>query len=265
MKTRITGLAIILAALSMLTLNSCKEEILQPVITLSELGLDNSKVAYIGADLHIEAEIVAEGTINTVVVEIHPEGTATWEFDTTYTEFAGLKNTTFHKHIEIPHTAEAGDYHFHLVVTDNEGNQITSEAELSIEQPTDDEAPGITVNTAPTNGQVFTNGETISISGTVTDNIRLGGIYIGLVGVDQDLEDSQVNADNTITLLHFHDFENPVFYDFNASIVVGAANDNDLTPDPATWTPGNYYLVVKSPDAYGGNVAFSAHYPIEIQ
>ena len=43
------------------------------VISDLELGISDSHVAYIGADLHVEAEIVAEGRIKLVMVEIHQE------------------------------------------------------------------------------------------------------------------------------------------------------------------------------------------------
>lgn len=265
MKIKITSIAILLAY-GIILLTSCKkgEETPKPVITLTELGLDNTNTGYIGTDLHVEADIVAEGTISTVMIEIHPEGSANWEFDTTYTEFFGLKNATFHKHIDIPLTVEAGEYHFHFMVTDMNGNQTLIESELEIMQPTDSEAPQITVSSVPANGQVFSNGETITISGMVTDNIALGGIYIGLIRDDQNLSDSEINADNTITLLHFHDFPTPASYNFSGSIAVGSAIDHDITPDPITWTPGNYYILVKCMDAFGGNWTFSGHYPVVI-
>jgi len=133
MKSKLTFLSIVLAA-AIFSLNSCKEDVQKPQITLTELGLNNSKIAYIGGDLHVEADIVAEGNIKTVVIEIHPEGNASWEFDTIYNEFAGLKNATFHKHIDIPLTAEAGDYHFHFTVTDQNGNQTLVESELEIKE-----------------------------------------------------------------------------------------------------------------------------------
>jgi hypothetical protein len=265
MKTKIKTIAI-LALVILFTLNSCKREepIPKPEIDLTELGLDNSKIGYIGSDLHVEADIVAEGTIESVEIEIHPEEAQTWEFDSVYTEFSGLKNTLFHKHIDIPATAEAGDYHFHFTVSDKEGNQTLVESEMEIQEPTDLVAPEIVIGTAPTNGQSFSTGETILITGTITDDVSLGGIYIGLVGEDQALGDAEVNADNTITLLHHHDFANPTSYTFTGSIVVGAATDNDGSPDPITWTPGNYYILVKCTDAFGGNWTFSSHYPVEI-
>ncbi len=140
--------AILLAAVVIMT--SCgKTE--KPEIGSFELGYENSKIAYVGGDLHINAEVVAEGTIDRIHIVIHPEGEhgkkgvrsamdeGEWEVDTTYTKFSGLKNTTFHEHIEIPMDAEPGDYHFHFEVTDMEGYQTVIEEELEIKIPDDAE------------------------------------------------------------------------------------------------------------------------------
>lgn len=279
MKTKIKTMALVFAAASTLFIISCQkdeETTAKPAITLTELGYDNSKIGYSGSDLHIEADIVAERKIDKVTIQIHPEGDhgdksaslvfheGEWEVDTTYTEFAGLKNTTFHKHIAIPVSVEVGHYHFHFAVTDLEGNQTIVEEELEIQHPADAVPPVVTITTAPTANQVFTNGQTISISGSVSDDLALGGMYIGLVGVDQVLTDALVNDGNTISLLHHHDFPNPTSHSYLASIVVGAAMDNNNTPKAATWTPGEYYIVVKCQDSFGGNWTFSNHYPIVI-
>jgi hypothetical protein len=104
-----------------------------PDITGVEIGSDNSKVAYTGADIHIEAQITAPGTIATVQVEIHPETGNGWKFDSVYTTgFAGLKNAEFHKHIDIPADAVTGHYHLHFVVTDQRGQKKEFEEEIEI-------------------------------------------------------------------------------------------------------------------------------------
>ncbi len=258
---------------------SCKKEekISQPTITFMELGYENNKAAYPGSDLHIEATIVAEGKIASIIVELHPESehhnksggalfTGSWEFDSIYTEkYAGVKNTEFHEHIEIPATADTGHYHFHFIVTDMEGNRTTVEDELHITIPVDHEAPLITVNNAPSNGQIFINGQNITISGVVTDDIAVAGIYIALVAQSQGLPDSLVNHTNTITLLHTHEFHDPSSVTFHAQLNVGSVMDNDEPdPKPIIWTSGEYYILVKSSDAFGGNVGFSAHYTVVI-
>jgi len=268
MNTKIKTMAVILTAINIIFFNSCKkdeETLARPQITLTEVGLENSKIGYLDSDLHLEADIVAEGKINTIKVEIHPEGTGTWEYDTIYTEFSGLKNTTFHKHIDIPsNIADTGDYHLHFIVVDMNGNETVVESDMKIKQPTDTVPPVITISNTPTTNQIFTNSQTITISGSISDNIALGGMYIGLVRADQILTDEEVNDGNTITLLHTHDFTTNTLHNFAASIVVGATMDNNITPKPTTWTYGNYYIVIKCKDSFGGNWTFSNHYPIRI-
>jgi hypothetical protein len=143
MKKSIYLIAILIVA--GFVLHSCKkeDETAKPVINLMELGEGdthgNDHTAKVGGDLHIEAEITAEGTIDRVNVVIHPEGgheklgiMGEWELDTTYTKFSGLKNTLFHEHVEIDSTADPGDYHFDIIVTDQEGYQSSAEADLVI-------------------------------------------------------------------------------------------------------------------------------------
>lgn len=274
-------LTLVAVALIVLIFSSCSNEetISLPEIILTELGYENSGIAYAGSDLHIEAEVVAEARISTITVQIHLEDEGEksvesvlhedeWEVDTTYTEFSGLKNTTFHKHLEIPSNAEATTYHFHFIVTDEEGQQSLVEEELEIQYPSDSVSPEINVSEVPTSGQIFNSGETIRISGSVSDDQALGGLYIGLVRVDQSLGDDEVNDTNSITLLHTHDFEGSDSYNFSASITVGAGQDNNSTPKDIkgdiAWQSANYYVVVKCKDAFGGNWTFSDHFPIVI-
>jgi hypothetical protein len=113
----------------------CAKDPAKPVITLHELGENNSGSVFQGTDLHIDAEVEAEAGIDIIILEIHYEGTGTgWEYEMEYTEYMGLKNTDFHKHIDVPVDATPGDYHFHLKVRDQEGQQTTKETELLVKQ-----------------------------------------------------------------------------------------------------------------------------------
>ncbi len=146
MNTKFISFILFVTLISITVFTSCEDddELSKPEINMLELGLEDSHVAYQGADFHIEAEIVAEGKIDYIMVEIHPEGEEEeelgheheeWEFDSIYTEgFTGLKNATFHKHIDIDATAEAGEYHFHFIVVDMEGNQVTYEGDIEIQE-----------------------------------------------------------------------------------------------------------------------------------
>jgi hypothetical protein len=40
--------------------------------------------------------------------------------------------------------------------------------------------------------------------------------------------------------------------------------DNNTPAKAITWTAGEYYLLVKCQDAFGGNWSNSAHFPITI-
>ena len=260
-------------------LGSCRkdETVSKPEISQFELGLENSQTGYVGAGLHIEAEIVATGTISTVFVEIHPEGEEkstrellfAWELDTTYTTFDGLKNTLFHEHVSIPAEADTGMYHFHFVVTDKKGYQTTIERDLHVTLPNDEEAPVIAVSDFPAATSIFTTGQTIAVTALLTDNIGLGGAYVGLVRSDQNLTDEEMNYQNTITLVHTHDFADPDEYALQAEIVVGASQDynhppKDITGDLA-WQSGEYYLLIKAVDKYGGHAAFSQRFYFSIE
>jgi hypothetical protein len=241
-----------------------------PVFSSFELGYEDSHTAYQGSDLHLDAAIVAEGKIATIHLGIHPEGEhksgGEWEFDSTYTaKYAGAINVDFHEHVDIPADADTGHYHFHLMVTDEAGQRSEKEAELHITLPTDETAPQVSISSAPTSGQSFSNGDTIRISGQVTDDYGIGGLYVGLVGQGQGLSDADVTHVNTISLLHTHSFTNPKAVDFEAFIVVGSARDNDHPETKEVdWQSGNYYLLVKSPGKYGGGAGFSEQYPITI-
>ncbi len=141
MKKRI----IILGSLALFAIvfSHCKkEEISKPQILSHEIGEANSKKAYQGQKLHVDMEILAEGKINQVMLEIHKEDEThegvtniSWEFDSIYTKFQGQKNITFHEDIIIPLEADTGYYHFLLVVTDMEGYSTSFEEEIKIQNP----------------------------------------------------------------------------------------------------------------------------------
>jgi hypothetical protein len=127
---------------------SCEKNGSKPEINFQELGMDNSKTALIGGELHVEAEILAENKIDQIEIGLHPEDNSQqksiatyrvedgWEFDTVYSKFSGLRNTHVHEHIEIPASAEPGHYHFHFSVTDMEGYraEYTDELELLVSE-----------------------------------------------------------------------------------------------------------------------------------
>lgn len=102
-----------------------------PSVTFTEIGHENSKVAMRGDDMHLEADIVAEGLIKSIQVELH-KGSFEIEKEYTSGKYFGVKNTEFHEHIDIPSDAPLGEYHLHFTVTDNNGQQTMAEAHVEI-------------------------------------------------------------------------------------------------------------------------------------
>ena len=105
-------------------------------IELTEIGhgtIDNAH-AHAGEDLHIDGHIHSTHAVVSIEIEIHHETNASApEITATYTNYAGQTDIDFHEHIEIPANQPTGDYHFHITVTDDEGNTKTAEYELTIE------------------------------------------------------------------------------------------------------------------------------------
>ena len=112
---------------------ACRKTPSAPKITLTEVGHENSGKAEQGDDMHLEADILAEGLIKSIHVEIHQES-GSYEIEKSYTsgKYIGVKNTEFHEHIDIPADAPLGKYHLHLTVTDNEGQTATAEAHVEV-------------------------------------------------------------------------------------------------------------------------------------
>lgn len=118
------------AAILSLAFVSCKKDS-APTVTFTEVGHENSKTAMRGDDMHLEADIVAEGKIKSIHVELH-EGDYEIEKEYTSGKYIGVKNTEFHEHIEIPSDAPLGEYHLHFTVTDMNGLQTLAEAHVEI-------------------------------------------------------------------------------------------------------------------------------------
>ena len=112
---------------------ACQKNPSAPKITLTEVGHENGGKAEQGDDLHLEADIVAEGLIQRIRVEIHQEN-GSYEIEKNYAtgKYIGVKNTEFHEHIDIPADAPLGAYHLHITVTDKEGQTAMAKAHLEV-------------------------------------------------------------------------------------------------------------------------------------
>ncbi len=234
MKTTKQLTGILIVGLSFMA--ACKKEkqmAPKPTVTGLEVGINNSKIAHPGNDLHIEAQITAEGTIKEVVLEIHPEAGAGWKLTQTYTEgFAGQKNAEFHKHVDVPADAVLGDYHGHIKVTDQAGQVTEAEFELKI---TSDP-------TLPT----------------------VDGFEVGLNAAGNDLHvEADITAPNKIAKavveVHGNGWEKEVTYT-DAGMVGQTAynlhNHIDVTAAPK----GHYHVHLKVVDQAGKENEFEEHF-----
>ena len=137
----------ILAGLTFFAWSSCNKDedpdIHKPLVETLEVGHDNNRTAYPGSDLHLDVVIVAPRGIAHINLEIHPESGEGWTFEKVFTEdYEGLRNASFHEHVDVPADALEGEYHLHLTVTDKVGN--TAEAESYLEIKVDPTLPSVT-------------------------------------------------------------------------------------------------------------------------
>ncbi|KKO91209.1 hypothetical protein AAW12_11885 [Sphingobacterium sp. Ag1] len=141
MKTRNIRFFFLLSTILFGFLSSCKKDneeipaLAKPQISALEIGSGNNKTVQAGSDLHLEGDILAEALIAKIEIEVHQEGGGQYKFTKAYTDgkYIGVKNATFHEHIDVPADAPAGAYHFHFTVTDKAGNTTTIESPLTIQ------------------------------------------------------------------------------------------------------------------------------------
>lgn len=137
-----TTKAIIALFLSAFTFTACNndddstQELLKPTIDKIELGLGNNEIGVVGADFHFNAEVTAGDKIENVQIKIVQRSTETyskaWSHEISWTQYAGAKNTTIHKHFDIPAEAAEGKYDFIIIVTDQNGTKLEEKRSISI-------------------------------------------------------------------------------------------------------------------------------------
>lgn len=154
MRTKIQKkLKVVMITATIILAASCSDdEISMPEIQNFRIGYDNTAAFHAGDDLHIDAEIVARNGIDVIVIDIHYEGdhkktfrlangdhdNHEWEEEIRFESFRGLKNTTFHEHIDIPADAMPGLYDLHFKVIDQEGYTAEVDVEFTILEPETD-------------------------------------------------------------------------------------------------------------------------------
>ena len=135
MRNNIIRTAILALAAGLLAVSCSKEEEqAAPVVTLTEVGLENTHRVAAGGDLHLEADIVAAGGIKSITVSLRPESGGGNGVEVAYTAgpYIGVRNTEFHEHIEIPADTPEGNHSLRFTVEDNNGRRTTATARVEI-------------------------------------------------------------------------------------------------------------------------------------
>ncbi|NJB37410.1 DUF4625 domain-containing protein [Croceivirga sp. JEA036] len=111
-------------------------DIMEP-ITTSEMSIDETVAR--GSDFHVEFMIDAVNGIHNVTVDIHAhglevaEGEQEWDFEQEYEEgLHGETSAEFHKHIDVPATAPAGEYHMMITIEDENGNTSVIDTHIDV-------------------------------------------------------------------------------------------------------------------------------------
>ncbi len=134
--SRILTLATVVLTVAACSDKSTGPSAAPPVITLTEVGEEIENTAIVGEDLHLEAEIEAEGRIETVQLRIAQQTGKTysrpWSLDVTWDQYRGETDAHVHKHVDIPADAPIGTYDLVMIVKDQKGKTAQVRRDLQI-------------------------------------------------------------------------------------------------------------------------------------
>jgi len=220
-----------------------------PQITNFEFGEGSEHstdpVAYIGSDIHLEAEINAEATVSSITLIIHAhdlevgEGEVEWDFEQVYTEAQYLViNPTFHVHVDVPPTAPAGEYHIELIVTDEDGNSTEVDGHIQILAPIT--LSDFSIDTTAARGGDFHAEFMIdAVNGihSITVDVHAHGLTVGEGEVEWDYEEEFLGDYHEQTSIEFHEHI-------------------DI---PATAPVGEYHIIFTVEDEDGNTTEYETH------
>lgn len=195
----ILGLLVIISIFT-----SCKKdieevELSKPTADNIEIGTANNKQSLRGRDFHFNADVLAATKISSVEVKIIQKAgetyTAAWKLELSWPEYAGVKNTTVHKHFTMPIAAPEGKYDFYFIVIDENGTKLELKESLTITDPANMPVdPKIGRDFVIRNGKIiyytdkyvekeliFKKGDTISLHAQVSEIKGDGILYSVLV------------------------------------------------------------------------------------
>lgn len=254
MKKYISSTVVALSLLSITLFTSCSsDDNSNPVtgsieINLTEVGHATPAHAHAGEDLHLEAEILASQKIATVSVELqHESNSSAPIIRTSFTDYAGLLNATFHKHIDIPATQPSGHYHLRLTVTDQDGNSKTETADVEV-LPAGDESTIEIELTELGHGTIATAhahaGEDMHIEGHIHSSNPVATIEIEM--------HHESNTSAPEIMQTFSNYAGQTEVDFHEHIAI-----------PANQPAGEYHFHITVTDNQGNSKTAEYHLEIE--
>ncbi|RZK39835.1 MAG: DUF4625 domain-containing protein [Pedobacter sp.] len=141
MKNNYKKILIMLVA-TVLVLGGCKKDQFakdeKPVPTIDnvEVGLNNNEIGVIGRDFHFNADVVAGEKIDVIKIKIQQRSGESyakpWSHEIVWDQYKGARNTTIHKHFDIPGTAVEGKYDFIITVLDENGTKLEEKRAIQI-------------------------------------------------------------------------------------------------------------------------------------
>lgn len=232
-----------------------------------------------GDAIDFSAVLSDDKELGSYKIDIHPgEGhdhkstldNGAWSYQKSWSLPEGSTNETVsHSEIVIPEEVDGvptmpGDYHFLVYCTDKAGNEEFVAHDIIIVEPADETAPEISFSFTPEENQAYIRADTIRISGSVSDNKHLSKLLVAVMR-STSTEEMVNTTDAFVIMLNANEqVAEQNSFDFNASIQVGATQDNNVPPRNVTWSRGDFYVIVKAVDE-NGNTAFSQRFPIVIQ
>lgn len=276
----------------------------KPTIDKIELGLGNNEIGTIGEDFHFNAEVVAGDKIESVQIKIAQISTETyakvWSHEINWPQYAGAKNTTIHKHFDIPADAPEGKYDFIIIIKDQNGTTLEVKKTLNIyaagNLPVN---PVVTIFTLFKNedffyrkGKYYTEGDSFKTGDKMMSQVTLSGVkgngimYLLLINkTAKHLPESadQIDFSKVIVYDVFEhkdmaevgSFSNTPFDESTNTfsrdmpeLFVGAQKDNNVpTPQDISkmWATGTYvFRVVYKNTTYNINFSQSIDVPVNL-
>lgn len=227
---------LVLAVIVTIVIASCKKTDVAPppTVDIHELG-NPQKIAYAGADLHMDVDIVAAGIIDNIKVQITPAATGTgWIFTKIYTgDYAGKKNAEFHEHIDIPADAKVGNYKLVVIVTDKSGKSTLQSDNFKIEgaDPTKPSVTGLAL-------ALSSNKNELTVTGTVNAPNKIAKI-------EAEIKDTKWPKKFAIT---------------DAAMVGQTTYALNKKLDIAAAPAGHYHIYVLITDQAGKSIEYENHF-----